>query len=184
MGVVVMTLLRPIEIGDAPAVARAVDCSRDALRRWMVWYRDAYGVSDAQRWIELALDARADGTGFHFAICDTTGSFVGVISLEGVTEAGRSMLGYWIATPATGRGIGRRAVADILAWARENSRIRVVWALVAESNQRSRRVLEANGFAIVDVRPADERGDTPLVYEVELRAASASSGPPRTELTR
>lgn len=41
--------LRPIVAADPPAVAAAVDASRDALRRWMAWYRDDYDVQ-ATRW--------------------------------------------------------------------------------------------------------------------------------------
>jgi ribosomal-protein-serine acetyltransferase len=167
--------LRPLELGDAPAICAAVDCSREALRRWMVWYRDDYDNRAAEVWLQHTRAVTEAGTGFHFAICEPDGSLVGVISLEDVNEeTRRAMLGYWIATPATGRTIGRRAIKQALAWARRETRIRIIWALVAEANVPSRRVLEANGFRAVDSREVDERGDRPLVYELELFESKAS----------
>jgi RimJ/RimL family protein N-acetyltransferase len=119
--------------------------------------------------------SHAARTDFHFAVSDNDGQLAGVLSLESVSEeTGRAMLGYWLATPATGRGLGTRAVAEALDWARGQSRLQVIWALVAETNEHSRRVLEANGFRVIGTREQDERGDVPLVYEVELRARSGA----------
>lgn len=168
-----MTSLRPLELSDASAVFAAVEVSRDALRRWMVWYNDSYGLADAETWIQHTLAARTEGTGIHFAICAPDGSLVGVIGLEGITAGGRAMLGYWLATPATGRGWGTRAVSDAVTWAQSQPQIVVIWALVAEANMASRRVLEANRFQVTGTRERDERGDVPLIYEFRLRAPAA-----------
>ena len=165
-----MSVLRPLEPSDAPAVFAAADLSRDALRRWMVWYSDSYGLADAQMWLGQAVEAHAAGTDFHFAVTDAGGHLVGVLSIESVDkESGRGMLGYWLATPASGQGLGKRAIAEALTWARRQPILRVIWAVVAEANERSRRVLQANGFARVSARERDERGDVPQVYEIDLR---------------
>ena len=170
-----MVSLRPLELRDAPAVYRAVDSSRDALRRWMVWYRDDYNLADAESWIQQALESAATGRGFHFAIVDANGEFVGVISVEDVRpESGRAMLGYWMATGATGRGLGRQAVEHVVTWARGQGDIATLWALVADANLPSRRVLEVNGFREVGSRGTDERGDRQLVYELELGSRPAA----------
>jgi ribosomal-protein-serine acetyltransferase len=168
-----MPSLRPLELSDAPAVFAGVDASRDALRRWMVWYSDSYNLADAETWIQHTLAVRTQGTGFHFAICSQDNSLIGVIGLEEVTVSGRAMLGYWVATPATGQGFGTRAVSDALAWAQSQQQIDVVWALVAEANTASRRVLEANGFRVTGTREWVERGDVPFIYEIELRSLAA-----------
>jgi RimJ/RimL family protein N-acetyltransferase len=137
----------------------------------MIWYRDSYSTADAEAWVQHAVAGHAAGTDLHFAVCNTDGKLVGVLGLEGVSEEiGRAMIGYWLATPATGRGLGTRAVAEAVAWARGQPRIRVLWALVAEQNQRSRHVLEVNGFHVGGTRELDERGDVPLVYELDLSA--------------
>ena len=170
-----MTSLRPIALTDAPAIAAAVGSSRAALRRWMPWYRDDYDVHAAEDWICYALSSVATGTAAHFAIIGPDDHVVGVISFEGIGEIPvRAMLGYWLATPVSGRGIGRRAIAHALDWAREHSTIQIAWAIVAEQNEPSRRVLEANGLRVAGARGVDERGDTQLIYELNLRAACRS----------
>jgi RimJ/RimL family protein N-acetyltransferase len=83
------------------------------------------------------------------------------------------MLGYWVETPACGRGVASRSVAQALSWARADPRIQVVWAMVAEGNAASRRVVEKHGFSIAGRRPLDERGDVPLIYETSLRRPPA-----------
>ena len=94
-----------------------------------------------------------------------------MVSLEGAEETtGRSMLGYWVATAATGRGVATRAVAQTLDWARAHSDIRVVWALVAEANVASRRVLEANGFRLTETRQLPALGR----HQVYERAVATS----------
>jgi RimJ/RimL family protein N-acetyltransferase len=165
--------LRPIAATDAPAVAAAVNESRDALRRWMAWYRDDYDVQAARGWIEDALANAAGRTGVQFAISDGEHDLVGVVGFEGESDQpGRAMIGYWLATHATGRGVGRRAIALALDWARAQPGLRVVWAVVADVNLASRRVLEVNQFRLVGPRAIDERGDLALLYELELH------GPP------
>lgn len=161
--------LRPLGPEDAPAVYRAVDSSRAALRRWMVWYRDDYSLTDAESWIQHTVDRAAAGSDFHFAIVTADDALIGVIGIEDVSpRSGRAMVGYWMASGATGRGLGRQAVAHVIAWARRQENIATLWALVAEANVASRRVLEINGFREVERRGWDERGDLQLVYELPL----------------
>ena len=125
----------------------------------------------AEEWIEHTLSGTVAGTDFHFAIVEQTDALIGIIGFEDMrAESGRAMLGYWLATDAAGRGIGRRAIALALDWARGQPRLRVVWPLVADANLPSRRVLEANGFRTAGTRGVDERGDSALVYELELNS--------------
>ena len=169
-----MVTLRPIVIADAPAITAAVNQSRDALRRWMSWYRDDYDIDAATAWIEASLASAAAGTAYEFAILDGTNAVIGVVGLEDISEqSGRAMIGYWLATPMAGRQLGRQAVSRALAWARTKPDLRIVWAVVADANRASRRVLEVNGFRLVGTRGIDERGDIGLLYEVELHPTAA-----------
>jgi len=167
-----MSNIRPLELTDAPALFAAVNSSRDALRRWLDWYHDKYDLADAESWIRHTLAARCEGTEFHFAICESKNApAVGVVGLEQVSASdARAMIGYWLATSATGRGLAKRAVADALRWARAEVSVKTVWAGVAEDNAASRRVVEANGFRVAGTRGIDERGDTLLLYEMALAA--------------
>src|SRR6185503_14931038 len=97
-------------------------------------YRDDYDVQAARRWIEDALANAEAGTGVQFAISDGEHDLVGVLGIEGISEhTGRAMIGYWLATPAAGRGVGRQAIALALTWARAQPGLRVVWAVVADA---------------------------------------------------
>ena len=74
---------------DALAVAAAVARSRDALRRWMVWYSDGYDLRAAEEWIASSLASATVGTAFQFAILRSDEDLVGVLGFEDIgNEAG------------------------------------------------------------------------------------------------
>ena len=82
----------------------------------MAWYHDAYGLSDSERWLQQAMTDRAAGSSCHFAISAPDGRLVGILGFEDIgAPPGRAMIGYWIATPATGRGLGTGIAADRFA---------------------------------------------------------------------
>ena len=140
----------------------------------MVWYRDDYDADTASAWIADSLAIAAAGSGIQFAILPADAQLVGVVGLENINEqSGRAMIGYWLSTRVAGRGIGRRAIELALAWARTRPGLRVICAVVADANLASRRVLEINRFRLVGTRGVDERGDTALLYEVELNSQAA-----------
>ena len=168
-----MVTLRPLVAADAPAIAAAIDQSLHELRRWMPWAQDNYDIASAKTWIDASLANAAAGVGFEFVIVDESDAIVGVVGLEDMTEhSDRAMIGYWVATPAAGRGIGRQAVEQAIAWARTQPQLRVVWAVVADANVASRRVLAVNHFRLVATRGIDERGDAALIYELDLHPAA------------
>lgn len=134
-------------------------------------YHDAYGLADAETWLANALAERDAGTSCHFAIRESADGVHGVIGFEDIgTPDGQAMIGYWVSTPATGRGLATRAVRDALAWAQANPQIKLVWAIVAEPNAASRRVLEANRFHISRNSEPGFAGDPQLIYERPLNA--------------
>ena len=140
----------------------------------MAWYSDDYNEAAARTWIASSLASARTGTAVQFAIVSGDEDLVGVLGFEDIgAEPGRAMLGYWLATDAVGQGIGRRAIALSLSWARDHPGLRTVWAVVAEPNLASQRVLEINQFRKVDTRGIDERGDLVLLYEFELHAPAA-----------
>lgn len=160
-----MVTIRPLALHDAPAVYAAVDGSRPELARWMPWYQPTYAPNDAAEWVMRSCAQHEAESSYHFAICDDSAHLIGVISLEGVdTRTGLAMLGYWVATPATGRGAATAAIGQVMAWAAAHTAIRRVWALIAPDNAASRRVAEANGLRPVSQWANPEQ----MRYEVEL----------------
>jgi RimJ/RimL family protein N-acetyltransferase len=166
--------IRPLKLQDANAVYSAIDSSRPEIARWMVWYQPTYSPADAAEWVRRSCAQHDVQTGFHFAICASAGDLIGVVSLEDVdAERGTAMLGYWIATSATGRGAATAAIRQVLAWASAHTLIRCIWALIAPDNGASLRVAEANGLRLAppSSQPANPQQ---LRYEIELPTRSAA----------
>jgi RimJ/RimL family protein N-acetyltransferase len=88
------------------------------------------------------------------------GEVVGLCSLVRVPYVGDTvMIGYGVAESRRGRGIARRAVADLLDWARADGRVSTVTAETSIHNVPSQRVLEANGFERTGERIDEEDGE-------------------------
>jgi ribosomal-protein-alanine N-acetyltransferase len=131
----------------------------------MPWYRSTYAPNDAAEWVRRSCAQHEAESSYHFAICDDADHLIGVISLEDVdARTGLAMLGYWVATPATGRGVATAAIGQLMTWAAAHTAIRRVWALIAPDNAASRRVAEANGLRPV----AQSANPEQMRYEVEL----------------
>jgi ribosomal-protein-alanine N-acetyltransferase len=140
----------------------------------MVWYRPSYSPEDAAEWVRQSCAQHDAQTDYHFAICDDEGDLIGAVSLENVdSRNGTAMMGYWVATSATGRGAATSAIGRLLAWASDHTGIRCVWALIAPANGASRRVAEANGLRLApkSSQPANLEQTR---YEVTLPHGSAA----------
>jgi len=87
------------------------------------------------------------------------GEVVGLCSLVRMPYVGGTvMIGYGVAASRRRRGIARRAVADLLDWARGDHRVTSVTAETAVDNRPSQRVLEVNGFERTGERTDEEDG--------------------------
>jgi RimJ/RimL family protein N-acetyltransferase len=88
------------------------------------------------------------------------GEVVGLTSLVRTPYVGDTvMVGYGVAASRRERGIARRAVAELLAWARADQRVSTVTAETSIHNAASQRVLEANGFTRSGERTDEEDGE-------------------------
>lgn len=87
------------------------------------------------------------------------GEVVGLCSLVRMPYVGGTvMIGYGVAASRRRRGIARRAVSDLLDWARADHRVSIVTAETSIHNVPSQRVLEANGFERSGQRTDEEDG--------------------------
>lgn len=86
---------------------------------------------------------------------------VGLCSIVRMPEPRGIDIGYGVAPSRWGRGIATRAVADLIGWARSDSRLDWVGAETGVDNMASQRVLERNGFERAGTRIDDEDG--PLI---------------------
>ena len=121
---------------------------------------DLRGVDPAPGWPhEDTLDAVRmdaehatddDQTGF-LAVLTGTGQVVGDAGWKGGPDAdGTAEIGYGLAPPARGRGLGTELVGLLTDWALDQPGVRRVCAQVLVGNEPSSRALLRNGFELVD----------------------------------
>lgn len=133
--------LRPIEIGDAVALARASHTEEEPA---LVGARVPLSVLSFERWIE-----GLDETEHVFAICRRgEDACVGTVSLRridmenGTAETGIGLL-Y---AEDRGQGLGREAKALLLDYAFRALGLHAVSCTVSARNTRSARAVERQGY--------------------------------------
>ena len=105
----------------------------DALRMWV----EHGGPDDGGWFVTLAEDGRVVGD------CGTAGP---------PDEQGRQEIGYGLAAPFRGQGLGTEAVRVMADWLAALPEVRALTADVEVGNEASRRLLERLGFRLVDER--------------------------------
>lgn len=88
------------------------------------------------------------------------GEVVGLLSPTRPLDARDRALhiGYGVAPTRQGRGVATRAVAALVAWARQDDRVLALTAETSVDNPASQAVLSRNGFQAVGQRIDDEDG--------------------------
>lgn len=86
---------------------------------------------------------------------------VGLCSITRPPTSGVVDVGYGIAPSRQNRGLARRAIGDIVQWARNTPYVNALTAETSHSNLPSQSVLARNGFYRVGERVDDEDG--PLI---------------------
>lgn len=104
-----------------------------------------YTEKDAESFIHLCKTAK---NAAKFAI-DWNGQFVGMIGLifpQALNYSKSAELGYWIGEPFWGKGIGTKALSEIVKYAFEERDLKRVFANVLDYNKASMKMLEKCGF--------------------------------------
>lgn len=111
----------------------------------MPWCHAAYGMEDAERWLQTQHVAFERGMAFEFAVF-TQGRYCGGCGLNQIDLANRrANLGYWIRSGMTRQGVATAAACLIRDWAFEQTDLIRLEILVAQANIASRRVAEKSG---------------------------------------
>lgn len=97
------------------------------------------------------------------------GEVVGLLSPTRPLDArDRSLhIGYGVAPTRQGRGVATRAVADLVAWARQDDRVLALTAETSVDNPASQTVLSRNGFQVMGERVDDEDGPV-IAWRLDL----------------
>jgi len=139
--------IRPLEMGDVPAMYQAVRESLGELKRWMSWAHDRYAERETREWITIARAHWNSGTHYAFAITDRENSFfLGAVSLGQIHPIYQFCnLGYWVRSSQYGHGYAARAACLAARFAFEKLRLVRVEIVIAVGNQRSLKVAENCG---------------------------------------
>lgn len=164
--------LRPATVADYPALEAAVaspEFPRDLLLAQLL------REGGLMQWLEQMCSPER-GTRLWSVDDRATRECIGQVSLVPGDSSGEWWIFYWLAPERWGTGLAREAVRALLAAAFELPEYAAVHAAVAETNQRSRSLLEALGFALAQAVPGDFHvPDGHLMYSMRRAAWDTSS---------
>lgn len=111
---------------------------------------EGYPHADSLDGLRMYVEHGGPDDGGWFVTLATDGRVVGDCGTLGWTdEQGRVEIGYGLAAPFRGRGLGTEAVRVLADWVAAQPGVRTVTASVEVGNEASRRLLERLGFLLV-----------------------------------
>lgn len=144
--------LRPHRREDAGAAFELL-VGQEEILRWLVWDGPASAEELADYYGEWHV-AGEGGPDLRLAIEEReSGRLSGSLAVRFTGHAGQGDIGYWVARPFQGRGLGREAVALAARLAFRHLDAHALYAWVFVGNAASRRVLEHNGFTLARTVP-------------------------------
>jgi ribosomal-protein-alanine N-acetyltransferase len=137
--------LRLMTEADIPAIVEAV---QDPEIPRYTTVPDPYGEPEARHWQRMATTGLRIGTELPALIVDPDDDrLLGAVGLHNLNpETGRCSAGYWVAAPARRRGVARRALNLLCAYAFEHLGVRRIELWIEPANPASLRVAESVGF--------------------------------------
>lgn len=138
--------LRILEPADAPALIALIDASRGHLKEWLPWVNNNRTAEDSLRFIKESLDKYGTNTGLSMGIWykgRLSGS-IGFVNIDMLNR--RAIIGYWLDSSLTGKGIMTRACKAMLDYAFDMLALNRVEIYVSPGNVKSRAVPERLGF--------------------------------------
>ncbi|WP_417561917.1 GNAT family N-acetyltransferase [Microbacterium sp.] len=149
------TSLRPLEIGDVPALTALLRANREHLRPWEPTRAESFFTEPEQeRRAHNARDEMDAGTSVPFLVV-TEGEILGRLTLSGIVRGALQScsVGYWIRADRLGEGHATRAVRLALAYAFAQLKLHRVQAETLAENVASQSVLQRNGFTQYGLAP-------------------------------
>lgn len=139
--------VRAYRSGDADALYEAVLESIPEVAPFETWCHPAFTREEAGEYVAWWVKARERKTAFYYAIEDpVTGRLLGSCGVSDVSREHRhAMLGYWVRTSATRRGVGTAAARLVVAAAFEDLDLLRVSIGVPVANAASHRVVAKLG---------------------------------------
>lgn len=154
-------LLRPPSMADADAIA--VSLGDFSVSRMLARVPAPFHRQDAVDWLkQQAARKQAD---WNFAICDTDGRHLGIVSIE--LRHGQWHLGYWLNRSAWKRGLMTEAAGSALKAFFECMPDAEMHSGMFSDNAGSLRVQQKLGFAIIGCRDVFSIARNAMVMHID-----------------
>ena len=138
-------ILRPLTGKLGPGLVRAKDASFEELHRWMAWAAD-HDPAPTLEFARRSELAWAQGVAHNFAMM-MDDEVVGNIGIDQINPMiGSAMLGYWIRSDLSGRGLMTEGAGAVVKHAFEDIGLHRIELHAAPDNHASNRVAEKLGF--------------------------------------
>jgi len=155
-----VTVIRPVRLDDAEALADLVRTDRAFLAPWEPARDDDFFTVEGQRAVlAQQLVEHRQGVTVPYVVLGPAGAVAGRITLSRIVRGAfwSAGLGYWVSEAAGGRGLATAAVGELKRVAFEELGLHRIEAGTLLHNVRSQRVLERNGFERYGTAPPDLR---------------------------
>jgi RimJ/RimL family protein N-acetyltransferase len=139
--------LRPVAEAHVDGLHAGVAASIAEMAPWLPWCHDGYQRAEMAEFVRHARRTRDLGTEHHLATLDARdGHVLGACALR-ITDERSAMgeIGYWVATPETGRGVAARSTRLLAAWGFTGLGLERIEVIPAVTNLASRTVAERAG---------------------------------------
>ncbi len=139
-------LVRPLAMGDAAPLHRAVRSSMDSLSYWLPWCHRDYSLADATRWVEHSLSCWKSHAEFPLGVFNAAGEVIGGTGVNHINRAhGLGNIGYWVCDSARNRGVATTAARAAALLGFEVLGLTRLEIVVLPHNAASLRVAEKLG---------------------------------------
>jgi RimJ/RimL family protein N-acetyltransferase len=141
--------LKPLAAADAPALFDAVESSREALKRWLVWVSEAAAQGDEAAFIRRSGAESARGEASVWGLFEVRdGPLVGVVSLDALApgDRARGRLCVWVRADRRSRGYATEGGRLLVDHAFRKLGLHRVFSRIDPTNRAGRRVLRKLGF--------------------------------------
>ncbi|WP_189104099.1 GNAT family N-acetyltransferase [Deinococcus knuensis] len=143
-------LLRRPDPADARALVGAVNASLPELQRWMHWAQHPMTEDASRENLRSAAEKFDTRENLRYHVWNASGTELigssGYHALNWLIPRGE--IGYWIATPHTGRGYAREVAQALTDLALNTLRLRRLEIRCDPQNERSARIPAALGYTL------------------------------------
>lgn len=150
--------IRPYYEVEAQQIYTAVSASLLELQLFMLWVTENYTLIDTKAWLQKSVVSWQQGTWYGFVIEDVkTGLFLGDVGLKVIDRLHQqAILGYWIHSEFTGRGIAIMAIKLLMEFAKEQLQLKKFKVEIAANNVKIIALIQKFSVRLCNIKANTE----------------------------